>query len=462
MTTLTLPRLIIAAPMSSSGKTTVMAGLLTALSSRGLRVAPFKVGPDYIDPTYHTLAAHRPASNLDTWLLPPQRVQTLFAYRTQKADIALIEGMMGLFDGHSSQDDTGSTAHVARLLEAPILLVLDASAMASSAAPLVRGFRDFDSRLRLAGVVLNRVGGEGHARWIRDVIERHVGIPVVGYLPNEPRLSLPERALGLIPTWEAGRWQDWSNAVHQVMQATMDIDQIMSLACSATPIVLADDAPAVQTGAHATIAVARDAAFNFLYEDNLDLLRAAGAELLFFSPLEDHALPQATQAIYLCGGFPERYASRLASNIALHRDIRRAFEARMPIYAECGGLMYLTETLVDSDGTAHRMVGLLPGQSVMTSQLTIGYRTVCARQQSWLWQKGEIIRGHEFHYSTWQGRPDTFPQVYELLQAENRLEGGQREQLIASYIHLHFWAYPELAARFVAAAGKSTPWNGKL
>lgn len=463
MTTITLPRLVVAAPMSGSGKTTVMAGLLAILASRHLRVVPFKVGPDYIDPTYHTLAAHRPASNLDTWLLPPKRVQTLFAHRAQNADVALIEGMMGLFDGHSSQDDTGSTAHVARLLEAPILLVLDASAMASSAAALVKGFRDFDPRLRLAGIVLNRVGGEGHTRWIRDVIERHVGIPVVGYLPNEPGLDLPERDLGLIPTWEPGRWQVWLDSVQQAMQSTINVEQIMTLACSAAALTLSDDGPlmTVQTETRANIAVARDAAFNFLYEDNLDLLKAAGAELLFFSPLEDVALPEGTQAVYLCGGFPELYAGRLADNSALRQNIRAAFEAGIPIYAECGGLMYLTQTIVDSDGITHPMVGLLPGRSMMTSRLTIGYRTVRSRQQSWLWQIGESIRGHEFHYSTWQDRPEGFPSVYELLEEGNRLEGGQREQLIASYIHLHFWAYPELAARFVITAGKNTAWHGR-
>jgi cobyrinic acid a,c-diamide synthase len=456
-----IPRLIIAAPMSGSGKTTFTAGLIAALAARGLRVAPFKVGPDYIDPSYHALATGRACYNLDGWLLPPQRVQALFAHRAQDTDVALVEGMMGLFDGYSSEDDIGSAAHIARLLSMPVLLVLDANAMARSAAALVKGFRDFDPRIRLAGVMLNRVGSTGHARLLQEAIERTVNMPVVGYLIHDEALRLPERHLGLIPTLEAGPWSSWVDELRKKIAATVDLDRILEIARSAEPLDPPTENPfaPISSATRVKIAVARDAAFNFLYDDNLDLLRAAGAEIAFFSPLRDAALPEGSQALYLCGGFPELYAAEIGANTALHSEIRSAFAQGLPIYAECGGLMYLTEQIVDGDGQAHPMVGVLAGKSVMTSRLTIGYRMVRALDDSWLCCAGETMRGHEFHYSTWSGRPASIPPAYELVQADERLEGAHLGSLVASYVHLHFLAHPELATRMVAAAERTAPWT---
>ena len=238
-----IPRIVIAAPMSGSGKTTFTAGLIAAFAARGLHVAPFKVGPDYIDPTYHALAAGRASYNLDTWMLPPERVQAQFVHRAQNADLAIIEGMMGLFDGYSGQDDTGSAAHVARTIDAPVLLIIDASAMAGSAAALIKGFYEFNSRVQIVGVVLNRVGGEGHARMIEQAVKQHVGLPVVGYLPTDDSLNLPERHLGLIPTLEPGRWQAWLDTARQKIEATVDLDRILALAQAARPIAPPTDNP---------------------------------------------------------------------------------------------------------------------------------------------------------------------------------------------------------------------------
>jgi cobyrinic acid a,c-diamide synthase len=452
-----IPRLLIAAPMSGSGKTTLTAGLLAAFTAQGLRVAPFKVGPDYIDPTYHTLAVGRPSYNLDTWMVPPDRVQALFIHRAQGADLALIEGMMGLFDGYSSEDDTGSAAHVARTISAPVILVLNVEAMASSAAAIVRGFRDFDPRVHLAGVILNRVGSAGHAKLVQTAIEQHVGIPILGYLRTDEALNLPERHLGLIPTLEAGCWQSWLEMAQAKITETVNLEQLLDVARSAEAISAPEDSPFMVSHGEirATIAVARDAAFSFLYDDNLDLLRAAGAELVFFSPLEAKALPEGTQALYLCGGFPEIYAAQLAANTSMQADIRAAFDAGLPIYAECGGLMYVTEGIVDLHGTIHRMVGLLPGQSEMTPRLTIGYRQVHTLRDSWLWSKGDTLRGHEFHYSAWQ--PSEISAAYDL--GEKGHAGAQVGQLIASYVHLHFIACPELVSRFVDTARKIAPWR---
>lgn len=465
-----LLRLIIAAPMSGSGKTMITAGLVAAFTARGLRVAPFKIGPDYIDPTYHSLAAGRASRNLDAWMLSEDRLSALVARGAQNADLALIEGVMGLFDGFSGNDDTGSTAHVARILNAPVLLVLDVSAMARSAAALVQGIYDFDSRVRIAGVILNRVGGAAHAQMVKDAIESNVGVPVVGYLARDDALNLPEQHLGLIPTLEPGRWRAWLDAARAKISATVNLDQVLALARSAPPLPRLDDDPfgTLSSDTHAVIAVARDAAFNFLYEDNLDLLRAAGAEIVFFSPLKDRALPRGTQALYLCGGFPEIYAAELAANSVMRTEIRAAFRAGLPIYAECGGLMYLTEEIVDAQNTAHVMVGILPGRSVMTGRLTLGYRVVRAVSDSWLWRAGETVRGHEFHYSTWENRPprqgsrglrsDLSP-AYELIpngfQKESRLDGAYVKNLFASYVHLHFLAKPEVVQRFILASRSS-------
>lgn len=455
-----LPRLILAAPMSGSGKTTITTALIAALAARGLRVAPFKVGPDYIDPTYHALAAGRASRNLDPWMLPPESVRALFARGVADADLALVEGVMGLFDGLAGRDDTGSTAHVARILDAPVLLVLDASAMARSAAAIVQGMRDFDPRVRLVGVLLNRVGSEHHARMVKEAIESEVGVPVVGYLARDDALNLPERHLGLIPTLEPGRWRAWLDAACAKIAATVNLDQVLELARAAPPLSAPDDDPfaAFDVKTRAVIAVTRDAAFNFLYEDNLDLLRAAGAEIAFFSPLHDSALPRGTQAIYLCGGFPEIYAAELAANAAIRDAMRAAARAGIPLYAECGGLMYLTEEIVDAhaERVTHAMVGVLPGRSVMTGQLMLGYRTARSARDSWLWRSGETIRGHEFHCSRWENRPADLAPAYELVpnefQRDTRVDGAQIGNVFASYVHLHFLAQPQLAERLVSAA----------
>lgn len=454
------PRLIIAAPMSGSGKTTITTGLIAALRARGLRVAPFKVGPDYIDPTYHSLAAGCSARNLDGWMLPEEAVAQLFARAAQGADIALIEGVMGLFDGFSGKEDTGSTAQMARILNSPVLLVLDVSAMARSAAAIVQGVCSFDPRVNIAGVILNRVGSEKHAQMVREAIESCTGTPVLGYLQQDDVLTLPERHLGLIPAMEPGRWREWLNTAREKITATVNLERILDLARSAPelPDLIEDPSVAAERKTLAIIAVSRDAAFSFFYEDNLDLLRSAGAEIVFFSPLEDRALPRDTQAVYFCGGFPEIYAADLAANIAMHEEIRSAFDAGMPIYAECGGLMYLTEEILDAQNRAHPMVGLLPGRSVMTRQLILGYRQIRVPADSWLWRAQETMRGHEFHYSTWENHPMDVPPAYELLpnafQKESRYEGARVGSVIASYVHLHFLARPELAHRFVQAAQK--------
>ena len=457
------PRLILAAPHSGSGKTTIAAGLIAALTARGLRVAPFKVGPDYIDPSFHAQAAGQPCHNLDAWMLGEDALRELFLRRTRDADIAVIEGVMGLFDGVAGHDETGSTAHIARLLSAPVVLVLDAQAIARTAAAVVKGLCEFDARVNVAGVIFNRVGSPTHARMLREAVEGQTKVRVLGALPRAEALNLPERHLGLMPAAEHDI-RAWLQAARSHVEAGVDVDAVLTLArayphqptlgftahqATAQPPVSAQPDPPL-------IAVARDEAFSFLYPDNLELLEAAGARLAFFSPLHDASLPDGAGALILCGGFPELYAAPLAANTAMRAAIAQAAADGLPIYAECGGLMYLCEALVDQAGDVHPMCGVLPGRSLMTPRLTLGYRVARAVRDNWLWRTGETIRGHEFHYSTWQ-MPASAPEpVYALLptayQSETRHEGAQVRNVIASYVHLHFLAKPVLAERVVHAA----------
>jgi cobyrinic acid a,c-diamide synthase len=465
---LTQARLIIAGARSGVGKTTLTTGLIAALVRRGLNVQPFKAGPDYIDPTYHTLAANRPCRNLDTWLVPPDRVQALFAHAAAQVDLAVVEGVMGLYDGFSYEEETGSTAQVTKLLQAPVVLILDASKMARSAGAVALGYQQFDPDLPLAGFVVNQVGSEAHGRGVAAAIEQATGLPVFGWLPRDPALEIPERHLGLTPTAEPGRWQTFINAAAGQVERYLDLVRLLAVAQQAPRLVapnlseiLGIDQPTGVNGSRSqrpVIAVARDEAFNFTYADNLDLLRAAGAELAFFSPLHDVDLPPNTSRIILSGGFPELYAAQLSANTAMRQALRQAHQQGFPFYAECGGLMYLTETITDLVGQAHPMVGLLPGRSVMTKdRLTLGYRLAKAASDSWFMAAGETVRGHEFHYSVWADRPPDLPPAYYLLppdgHGEPQSEGAHLDNLWASYVHVHFWSKPELAARFVSLSG---------
>jgi cobyrinic acid a,c-diamide synthase len=449
-------RLVIAGTHSGVGKTTITVGLIDALRRRGLRVQPFKVGPDYIDPGYHTLAAGRPCRNLDTWMLPPERVQAMFAQAAASADVALIEGVMGLFDGSGYTDESGSTAEVAKLLDAPVVLVLDAARMARSAGAIALGYQRFDRHLPLAGFLVNRAAGENHGRGVVIAIEAATSLPVFGWLPRAERLEIPERQLGLIPTSESAQSREFTRAAGDLVSQRLDLDRLQSLTNSrreqaVNPTFRTEEANPYRP----IIAVARDEAFHFTYEDNLDLLRASGGELVSFSPLRDQTLPAGAAGVVLSGGFPEVFAEQLASNRAMQAALREAHDHGLPLYAECGGLMYLTQAIRDGAGNTFPMVGLLPGHCEMADSLTMGYRIAQSAGESWFLHPGETIRGHEFHYSTWKDRPEHLPPAYYLLprsgDGEARPEGARVGNLWASYVHVHFGAKPELTRRFVNA-----------
>jgi cobyrinic acid a,c-diamide synthase len=447
-----MSRLLIAGVNSGSGKTTVTSALLAAFRRRGLRVQPFKAGPDYIDPGYLGGAAGVPARNLDPWLLSETRLADLFARAAAPADLSLVEGMMGLYDGKADTEE-GSTAYLAKLLATPVLLVVDAGKLSRTAAAIALGMQRFDPALPLAGFLLNGIASEGHRRWTAGPIEVATGLPVLGYLPHRADLAVPERHLGLIPTAEGGVGDSFFERLAAQAEQTIDLDAILALArtASALPAAPSDLFPAATVAPQARIAVAQDEAFNFYYQDNLDLLRAWGAELVPFSPIHDGALPEGIGGIYIGGGFPEIYAASLAANQAMRDAVRRAARRGLPIYAECGGLMYLCAGIIDAAGRRHELVGVVPGWSAIEKpRLSIGYRTGSARRDSFLLRQGEPVRGHEFHWSELQGGAEA-DAAYALDGERPRWEGYAAHNVLATYLHVHFGSDPRLAPRFVAA-----------
>lgn len=448
-----VPRIVIAAPASGSGKSTVASGLMATLA-RASTVQGFKVGPDYIDPGYHTAATGRISRNLDTWMVPVPQVEATFARAIADADIAIIEGVMGLFDGYEAKTESGSTAEVAKLLNTPVILVLDVGKMARSAGALALGYRDFDPAMNVAGVICNRVGSEKHALWVTQAVES-IGLPVLGCLPRSEALQIPERHLGLHTAIERTAEVDaFLGHAANLVTKHVDLARLWEISRTAGLVDVAGPPAQLVSAPPVKIAVARDEAFCFYYEDNFDLLRLAGSELVFFSPLHDDHLPGEIAGLYLGGGYPELYAAQLAENSAMFESIRAAVVAGLPTYAECGGLMVLTQTLTDLSERTYPMVGVLPGHSRMRDRLMMGYRIVTADRDTFLLPQGALTRGHEFHYSDWVDIPVDLPRAYRItprLRELVRIEGYAAGNLLASYVHLHFGANPALATNFVAS-----------
>ena len=445
---------VIAGAASGVGKTTIATGIIGALAKRGLAVQPFKTGPDYIDPSYHTVAAGRPSRNLDTWMLPHDAIVELFRRASSGVDIAVVEGVMGLYDGHSASDEAGSTAELAKMLGLPVILIVDASGAARSTAAMAVGYRDFDPKLNLAGVIFNGVGSESHYDMCREAVTAATGLKVLGYLPKRPDLTLPERHLGLVPTPENPLPRDFIDNLVAQVEKTIDLNGLLQLARKAVPPkVVPSLFPRRQHAPSVRIGIARDKAFSFYYQDNLDLLAAWGAELVPFSPLADRVLPSDIDGVYIGGGFPEMYAAELAQNRSMLVSIREAAKKGLPIYAECGGLMYLGRSLSDFDGVRHKLAGLLPVESSMkNAKLSLGYRTVRALADNPVLQHGEEVRGHEFHWS--QINSESKGQPAYLILEQKRKEGFCIGSTLASYVHLHFASRPGMAQRFISYCEK--------
>jgi len=456
-----LPRLVIAAPHSHAGKTTITLALMAALSRRGLRVSPFKVGPDYIDPQLHRRAAGRASYNLDTFLVRSDGVQETFAHAIRDADIAIIEGVMGLFDGSSPTSRVGSTAEVATLLQAPIVLVVDASGMAASVGALVRGFRTYDPEAWVAGVILNRLGGEGHYRYLLPALAQE-GIEVLGYLPKALDVEIPERHLGLLPASEEDRVTPLLDRLSDLVEQYIDLDRTLALARMApAPIRTAervDKIPPLAGAPRVRVAWAQDEVFHFTYQENLDLLSAAGADIVMFSPLRDSALPQDIDAIWLGGGFPELYADALAANTSMRQAIWAGGANGLPIYAECGGFMYLCEWLANQQGQRYPQVGLISGGTRMTDRLQqFGYAEATFLHDTLLGPQGTTVRGHRFHYSVYEPGGSPPACAYRITRhrtGESHLEGFRHRNVLATYFHLHLGSQPQMANYFADFCGR--------
>jgi cobyrinic acid a,c-diamide synthase len=451
-----VPRLVIAAPSSGSGKTTVACGLMAALRATGLVVSGHKVGPDYIDPGYHSLATGRPARNLDPALCGARRIAPLFAHGAHGADVAVIEGVMGLFDGTAAPSGEGagdpgfaSTAHVARLLSAPVVLVIDASAAGRSVAAMAGGFDRFDSGTTVAGVILNQVGSDRHEQLLRDALAA-AGFPVYGAIRRSDQVSTPSRHLGLIPVAE--RSADATEATARLgalIASSCDLPALLALARSAPDLPGPAWAPPElpHSGRRPVVAVAGGAAFTFSYTEHNELLTATGLDVVPFDPLRDEALPPGTAGLVLGGGFPEMHASALSANEPLRHAVAAAAARGIPVAAECAGLLYLARTL---DGAP--MCAVLPIDATMTARLTLAYREATAASDSVLAAAGEVVRAHEFHRTATD--PESGPAPAWRLNPPSppaRQEGHVTRNVHASYLHVHWAGYPQCARRFAAA-----------
>lgn len=446
---------ILAGTGSGCGKTTVTLGLLSLLKRRGMRVQPCKVGPDYLDTGWHTAVCGSASRNLDSFMLPEPVLNALFCEHMQQADVAVIEGVMGLYDGYGTDPNYCSTAAMAKQLSCPVILLVDGKAVSTSIAATVMGFQHFDPDLNIAGVIVNRVNSETHYQLLKTAIERYCSLPVLGYVPGVEGVVLPERHLGLITARESvvnqQPWQDFADT----LERTLDIDALLSLSqLTALPAGEWPALPDPQAGKGLTVAIADDEAFNFYYPDNIKLLERTGVTMTRFSPLHDSTLPEC-QMIWLGGGYPELHAAALAANTPMLAQMRAAHQHGVAIYAECGGLMYLGSTLEDASGEIHRMVDVIPGRSKMGKRLTrFGYCEAQAREQTLLASAGEVLRGHEFHYSDFLPENPAVMACRKVRDGKTLQEwsgGWQVGNTFASYLHVHFAQRPAMLNHWLAA-----------
>ncbi len=449
-----VPRLMVAGVASGTGKTTFMVGLCRALSRRGLRVTAFKTGPDYLDPTYHARATGSRSQNLDAWMMGKEAVLSTFAAATSESDIALIEGVMGLFDGVSPTSEEGSSAQLAKWLGAPVLLAVDASGMARTLAAIAHGFSTFDPELRIAGLLANRVGSRSHLNLLAEAVSAP---PILGGLPKNASLSFPERHLGLLTADEHTLTSSQLDALADAVEEWCDLDRIIETAKTAEALSFesGNALATMGTSSRCRIGYALDEAFHFYYEDNLRRLRELGAELIAFSPVHDASLPDV-DGLYIGGGYPEVCAEALSTNAPMREAVVMFANAGGPVYAECGGLMYLSKGIRMQDGTLHAMVGLIPAEAVMRDKLqALGYVEVETTATTILGKAGQRLRGHQFRYSELRGVSEIATHAYHVKKRRNgalETEGYTRgSNVLASYIHAHWASNPEVAAGLVDA-----------
>lgn len=445
-------RVVIAGTGSGVGKTTLTIGIMAALKKAGLIVQGFKCGPDYIDPSYHTAVTNRASRNLDSWMLTQDSVLDIYINGSQGADISIIEGVMGFFDGKSPETNEGSTAEISMITKSPVLLVVNCESMARSAAAVVKGFQLFLEGPNIVGVIANKVGSEGHFLLVKKAIEQECHVPVIGYLKRELDIEIPERHLGLIPSIERGELDPLFDKLGELVLGTIDIEKLLELA-TAEPLIVNNKVFSLSKTKKESIvkiAVAKDKAFNFYYPENLEILEAKGAEIVYFSPLADEELPEGVDGLYLGGGFPEEFAYELAGNIKAKHSVKDSIERGLPTLAECGGFMYLTDSIETTDKITYEMVGVIPGSVQMQPHLAaLGYREISGQNKNFI-LKNLLARGHEFHYSSFQSADENVPYAYQTKGLRGvKNEGYLIHNVVAGYTHFHFGSSPEMVENWI-------------
>ena len=448
-----LPRIIIAGTRSGVGKTTLTLGIIAALRKKGLSVQAFKAGPDYIDPTYHSKASGKACANLDSWMLSKDAIIELFSRRAETADLSIIEGVMGLYDG-LKDTELGSTAHLAKMLDCPVILILDARSLSRSAAAVALGYKKFDRKINLEGIVLNNIASMSHNNYIKASTERKTRIPVLGCLPRNLALKLSQRHLGLIPLEEKKLYSGFYQKLSKLIEANINLAKVLEISRHAKSlpypkeVVFKKELPKDRV----TIAIAKDKAFNFYYQDNIDILNHLGADIITFSPLKDRKLPIGIDGLYIGGGFPEIFASGLSNNKSLRRSIYQKAEEGLPIYAECGGLMYLVESLTDFTKRKFSMVGIFKCSVSMEGKLhRMGYVDVQVIKDNILSSKGDKNRAHIFHWSHLANTPSNSSFAYKIIKHKDNVfyDGLTRRNVLASYAHLHFATNKKFVKNFI-------------
>ena len=476
------PRIVFAATQSGSGKTTVTLGLMLALRKMGLKVQPFKAGPDYLDPMQHSAVCARISRNLDSWLMPPGAILELFTRNATGADISVIEGVMGLYDGFRDTE-YGSTGYLAKILKAPVILILNAASFSRSAAAIVLGCKEFDKKVNLAGVILNNIGSPNHYYFTKSAIEKKTRIPVLGFLPKDAGIKLPERHLGLVPAEEKKPDTGLYAKLRALVEKNIDLLRLIKISRQAPKLPIFSNLDSVEKAScrhceprrgeaihsrdcfvaplrgaprndkmEVTIAIARDKAFNFYYQDNLDILKRLGARLVEFSPLKDKSLPAGIDGMYIGGGYPELFAAGLFANRRMRKDVLRYAAEGLPIYAECGGLMYLVKRIVDFKGKSFPMCGVFNCSVVMANKLqALGYIEIEVRKDNILSRKGDKIRAHTFHWSYLKNAAGKESFAYAVSKNKDKKysDGLMRDNVLASYAHLHFASSLNLARNFI-------------
>lgn len=452
---MSLKGLIIAGTSSGCGKTTITLGFLAALVRRGLRVAPFKVGPDFIDPGHHRHITGVISRNLDGWMLSKRYNLECFENSTQHADIAVVEGVMGLFDGYDGKSESGSTAQMAKWLGLPAILIVNAKSMARSAAAVVMGFEKFDENLSYAGVIFNNLGSKRHLHYVTEAVKDSIHMPCLGGIIRDEALTIPERHLGLVTREEHPITEQIVDRLAGMIENSVDLDRLLENLPELNPAGKTSKAVLPRRSKPVRIGIARDNAFCFYYQDNLDLLEASGAELSFFSPVADRHIPSDIDGLYFGGGYPELLADRLAANTGMRKQIQDKSRNGMPIYAECGGFMYLCAELRDRGGNRFPMVGCFPFATQMFARLkALGYREITLKKDTLFGRAGQSIRGHEFHYSELINSTSGIDTVFRLtdkIGMQKPPEGFLVNRTLGSYNHLHFGSQPQIAGHFVDA-----------